>query len=420
MKNVSQIKFAQALAKAAALSEEDVAEDVVCPNVMQNIAVISTPAERNAIAYSKISNIFLGSTNYEVSAYTAAPEDTCKGVIRGVDVDISPAQLQSLIVHGRNPTALQAKRIKNSTTIVILFDGLTVPNYVICGTSMFRCTLFRRQTDVCYICGWVGHRADVCPNPEKAACRGCGKSLPSELHDCKPVCKLCGGPHPTADKKCRQRFQVPYIVRHRRHERQRQARSAAPFATSPDYNETEEDFPPLARTSEESQQRRKSRSHSRGGRPGSRRRSKSGGISRSRTPVVRIAEQTESRGTWTSKVKTQQQQQQKQQQPQVKGGTNPEQIRDAVVAQIQKENAGLRSMVEQLRAEIAELRKERGHVASLRPRLLHFHPQQSLLKRLLTRFLWMPSQALEPLKRGHLTDRHAVRKLIFALSSRTV
>lgn len=79
MKNVSQIKFAQALAKAAALSEEDVAEDVVCPNVMQNIAVISTPAERNAIAYSKISNIFLGSTNYEVSAYTAAPEDTCKG-----------------------------------------------------------------------------------------------------------------------------------------------------------------------------------------------------------------------------------------------------------------------------------------------------------------------------------------------------
>ncbi|KAL1477840.1 hypothetical protein MTO96_035433 [Rhipicephalus appendiculatus] len=167
MRNVSQIKFAQALAKAAELTEEDVAEDVVCPNVMQNIAVISTPAERNAIAYSKDSHIFLGITKYEVSAYTAAPDDTCKGVIRGVDVDIGPAQLQSLIVHGRNPTALPAKRIKNSTTIVIPFDGLQVPNYVICGTAMFRCTLFRRQTDVCYICGWVGHRADVCPHPEK-------------------------------------------------------------------------------------------------------------------------------------------------------------------------------------------------------------------------------------------------------------
>ncbi|KAH7965090.1 hypothetical protein HPB49_003304 [Dermacentor silvarum] len=142
----------------------------------------------------------------------------------------------------------------------------------------------------------------------------------------------------------------------------RQARSAATFGTSPDYDEIE-DFPPLARTGEASLQRQKSRSCSRGA-PGSRGRSRFRGRSHSRAPVVRIAERNEIRGTWASKVittvKTQQQQ------PQVKGGTNPEQIRGALVAQVQKENASLSSMVEQLRAEIAELRKE-GETCSLPP-----------------------------------------------------
>ncbi|KAH8022806.1 hypothetical protein HPB51_005171 [Rhipicephalus microplus] len=124
MRTVSQIKFAKALAVAAALSEEEVMEDVVCPNMMQNIAVISTPAERNPRAYSKITAITLGTASFDVSAYRAAPDDTCKGIIRGVDADIGQEQLYSLIVHPRNPTALQVKRIKNATTVIILFDGL--------------------------------------------------------------------------------------------------------------------------------------------------------------------------------------------------------------------------------------------------------------------------------------------------------
>ncbi|KAH8037803.1 hypothetical protein HPB51_017303 [Rhipicephalus microplus] len=82
MRTVSQIRFAKALAVAAALSEEEVTEDVVCPNMMQNIAVISTPAEWNARAYSKITAITLGTASFDVSAYRTAPDDTCKGIIR--------------------------------------------------------------------------------------------------------------------------------------------------------------------------------------------------------------------------------------------------------------------------------------------------------------------------------------------------
>ncbi|KAL1474249.1 hypothetical protein MTO96_038127 [Rhipicephalus appendiculatus] len=105
---------------------------------------------------------------------------------------------------------------------------------------MFRCTLFRRQTDVCYACGKVGHRADVCPTPDDVICRGCGKQSPSEEHDCKPMCKLCGGAHVTADRKCKQRFQIPYVVSHRIKERQKQD-------SNPCFQRgyTAEDFPPL-------------------------------------------------------------------------------------------------------------------------------------------------------------------------------
>ncbi|KAL1443633.1 hypothetical protein MTO96_045916 [Rhipicephalus appendiculatus] len=77
-----------------------------------------------------------------------------------------------MIVNQRNPKALEAKRIKTTTTVVVLFDGMKVPNYVMCGVSLLRCTLYKRQNDVCYACGGLGHRADVCPNPNKRVCKG--------------------------------------------------------------------------------------------------------------------------------------------------------------------------------------------------------------------------------------------------------
>ncbi|KAL1433480.1 hypothetical protein MTO96_001846 [Rhipicephalus appendiculatus] len=73
------------------------------------------------------------------------------------------------------------------------------------GASMLRCTLYRRQTDICYACGRLGHRADVLPAPENTICRGCGTASPAEDHECSPKCALCAGPHLTADKTCKQR-----------------------------------------------------------------------------------------------------------------------------------------------------------------------------------------------------------------------
>ncbi|KAL1424739.1 hypothetical protein MTO96_019884 [Rhipicephalus appendiculatus] len=62
-----------------------------------------------------------------VAAYVAASDNTCKGVIRGINLDLSDTELTELIVNRRNPGALGVRRIKKTPTVIVLFDGQKVP-----------------------------------------------------------------------------------------------------------------------------------------------------------------------------------------------------------------------------------------------------------------------------------------------------
>lgn len=79
----------------------------------------------------------------------------------------------------------------------------------------------QKKYDVCYKCGDLGHRSDVCESKEEK-CRGCGIPNPSEGHDCNPTCKLCGQPHPTGARTCKGIFRTPYIVKKRQWEKLQQ------------------------------------------------------------------------------------------------------------------------------------------------------------------------------------------------------
>ncbi|KAG0436139.1 hypothetical protein HPB47_018121 [Ixodes persulcatus] len=103
VKNVSQVKIAQTLVTAAGLSFTNAAEDIICPNAMQNVLVVSTPSEHSAKTYAGVEAISIGSANYEVSSYLAAPGNTCKGIIRNIDLEFDHDQLRSLIVAAEEP-----------------------------------------------------------------------------------------------------------------------------------------------------------------------------------------------------------------------------------------------------------------------------------------------------------------------------
>ncbi|KAL1482624.1 hypothetical protein MTO96_050309 [Rhipicephalus appendiculatus] len=163
---------------AAQLPPHATEEDIVCANAIQNIFVLSTPQETNALAYCTVQEIILTKQRHPVTTYLAPPGNTCRGVIRGVDADFTDADLQRMLRTDRNPKVLGARRIKSTTTVIILFDGHKVPNYVYCGPIMYRCTLYKRQIDTCRNCGRVGHRQDVCPHPADKVCDQCGNGPP--------------------------------------------------------------------------------------------------------------------------------------------------------------------------------------------------------------------------------------------------
>ncbi|KAH9369021.1 hypothetical protein HPB48_002633 [Haemaphysalis longicornis] len=228
--------------------------DIVCPRVAQNILVISTPATKNANACAGIQQIRTSEGSYNLAAYISAPDNTCKAVIPGVDVDISDAQLQTMIVNQRNPKALEAKRIKKTTTVVVLFEGMKVLNYV----------SVRRLTSS--------------PTPTRRI------ASPPEDHQCSPKCALCGGPHPMADRMSQGRFQVPYVVRRRRRRRNHAKKTQQQLAQEG-----------RSRDSSVASATRRERSVT----PAGRRRGHSRGRSHSR---VRIQEES----TWADRVKLKQ------------------------------------------------------------------------------------------------------------------
>ncbi|KAH6944307.1 hypothetical protein HPB50_002680 [Hyalomma asiaticum] len=84
----------RAIAVAAGIAPELAGQDVVCPNAMQNITVISTASRENADSYLRMSCLTLGIKQYEISTYEAAPHATCKGVIRKIDISESQTDLQ--------------------------------------------------------------------------------------------------------------------------------------------------------------------------------------------------------------------------------------------------------------------------------------------------------------------------------------
>ncbi|KAH7935586.1 hypothetical protein HPB52_010104 [Rhipicephalus sanguineus] len=187
----SSTVVADAILTASIICTEDLRGDTLCPNVQQNNIVARTPRTENADRHARVRQIVVLGRTYEFSVIDK-------------------------IVNKRNPLTVAAKRTGSTGTVIVTYDGHRVPNFVRYGTTLRRDLLYRKKTDICYACGRLRHRADLCPTPRDVACRGCGASNPNSQHQCTPMCRLCGGQHLTADKHCRQRFKIPYVVLRRR------------------------------------------------------------------------------------------------------------------------------------------------------------------------------------------------------------
>ncbi|KAH7940927.1 hypothetical protein HPB49_008144 [Dermacentor silvarum] len=210
---LSLTELDEAMYEAAEIRYEERDMDTIYPNNFQIILVVSTPNQEPTDKYQGIKHIKANDKVYEVGADETAPKITAKGVIRGVPFEETPRGITAAVITPRNLTAIAAKRLRNTTTVIVLFDGYRVPSYVLYRGVLTRCSLDRKQMDFCKQCNRLGHRSVVCPRPNDKLCAGCGTPNPSEDHMCQSRCQLCGTDHPTADKACQAKFKKPYIVK---------------------------------------------------------------------------------------------------------------------------------------------------------------------------------------------------------------
>lgn len=109
-----------------------------------------------------------------MGAYATVPEGTTKGVIRNTPLDHSQETILAKLITDRNPTEIGARRIGNTPTIIVAFEGDRVPRQVYHGSSILECSLYRKHFDFCTTCRVVGHRRDVCTTPNVRVCAYCG------------------------------------------------------------------------------------------------------------------------------------------------------------------------------------------------------------------------------------------------------
>lgn len=211
-----------ALRQAAGLTLEETRGDHLSVNLVQNLLVLSSPNPDRAEKYAHITSLTLEDAVFSARGYIACPENTVKGVIHGIPPNHSAADIHAAVVQPCNPTALHARRMGQTNTVLVSFSGSRVPHYIDYQGTVTRCYIHKRKHEVCSACGKLGHRADVCPYPDRAYCAACGLANPMEEHECIIKCALCGLAHPTGDAVCQLRYRTPFVLRQRQ---QRRARS---------------------------------------------------------------------------------------------------------------------------------------------------------------------------------------------------
>ncbi|KAK8756893.1 hypothetical protein V5799_000405 [Amblyomma americanum] len=166
-----------------------------------------------------LTHLDIGGKVHKITVHLAVPDDISRGVIHGIGINTSLQKIkQGISEHEENPKVLDIRRLGQRKTIMLTFTTKEVPREIKSLGAILNCYLCKKMYDVCYKCGDLGHRSDVCESKEEK-CRACGIPNPTEGDDCKPTCKLCGQPHPTGSKTCQEIFRTPYIVKKRQWEK---------------------------------------------------------------------------------------------------------------------------------------------------------------------------------------------------------
>ncbi|KAH8034659.1 hypothetical protein HPB51_000216 [Rhipicephalus microplus] len=109
----------------------------------QNIALVSTSYPDLAVQLYHVQTLKLASRSYEVSAYVASPDNSCKGVITGVlPIPTEDALMNDIVTYPQSINIIQARPFGTNGACLYTFEGKRVPRNVYFQGVEFRCRPF--------------------------------------------------------------------------------------------------------------------------------------------------------------------------------------------------------------------------------------------------------------------------------------
>ncbi|KAH7978204.1 hypothetical protein HPB49_004807 [Dermacentor silvarum] len=201
--NLSNFKgsnqIGEAMYAAAGVSSSSQAL-TICPAWDQNIIIFGIRDAQFIRHVLAVESLRIGGRLQAVQVYLKMTDNTCRGVIQ-VDPKVSEVDITEAIYSSDAPVVV-VRKLGQSNAAAITFERRKVPFNVFYWGEAVPVRLYRKTTPACTLCGTVGHRVHVCPNPRDDCCRACGSVTPEEGLECQPRCLVCGGPHLTGSADC--------------------------------------------------------------------------------------------------------------------------------------------------------------------------------------------------------------------------
>lgn len=162
LESVPRGLLANAVMNAAGLNSAERRDTYFKPRPRQNLTVIDTYRKSAKDKILSIKQVSLEDGPHPFSAYTTTPENSCKGVVHGISAATTEQELRQHL-ESEQTRILFARLMGRSNTVLVTFEGLRVPHYVLFHRTAMRCYPYRPKSVICLNCMTIGPKSEVCP-----------------------------------------------------------------------------------------------------------------------------------------------------------------------------------------------------------------------------------------------------------------